>query len=500
MAGPAPIKDIVIVGGGTAGWMTAAAFARLLGIGRYTITLVESEAIGTVGVGEATVPPILLFNQGLGINERDFVERTKATFKLGIEFRGWGREKEQYFHPFGRLGNSIEGIGFPHYWMRWRAMTGADDYGLFNAETEAARAFKFAPAGQGAPDGLPKINYAYQFDAVLYATFLRTFAEKKGVRRVEGKVASVRQSPVTGHIESLFLEDGRTLSGDFFLDCTGFRGLLIEEVLKAGYADWSRWLPADRAVVVPTPRLGELPPYTRATAMPAGWQWRIPLQHRTGNGHVYASSFMDDDEAERLLLSRIEGTPTSEPGRLRFTTGMRRRGWIKNCVAIGLSGGFLEPLESTSIHLIQIAIGKLMEVFPRYTEEEDLAAQFNTAMTFHFTTIRDFLIAHYHQGERDDSPFWSYVRQYDVPDTLRARLDRFDRRGEVLTDDKEFFKDDDWFFILSGQGRLPGNIHPVAESLSDEELRFRLMRIRAGVKQRVDGLPTHDDFLAQNWP
>lgn len=490
------IRDIVIVGGGTAGWMAAAGMARFLGTSRYSITLVESEQIGTVGVGEATIPKIVLFNQGLGIDEDTFIRETNATFKLGIDFVGWQRPDKVYFHPFGKLGLDIEGVDFQHYWMRWREATQSDDHGLFNIETLAARALKFDrdPAGHA---GFPRVNYAYQFDASLYAAFLRRYCEKLGVRRVEGKVAEVHQDGESGHVTRLGLEDGRDIGGDLFIDCTGFRGLLIEQTLKAGYEDWSHWLPVDRAVAVPCERQGPLTPYTRATARPAGWQWRIPLQHRTGNGHVYSSAFMSDDEAADILMASLDGAPLADPRQLRFTTGYRKLNWSKNVIAMGLASGFLEPLESTSIHLIQAAIGRLLDIFPRKVEAPILRDAFNTSMRRHYTRIRDFLVTHYHQTDREDTPFWSHVKNYEPPEEVARRMELFTERGEVLAADDELFGEPSWFFVLNGQGRQPKAYHPVANFLPEDELRNRLAYLRQGINARLQRMPSHEAYIAR---
>ena len=364
--GEQTIKNIVIVGGGTAGWMAAAAISKTVGCQTVNVTLVESEEIGTVGVGEATIPMISLFNNVLGLDENEFVRETNGTFKLGIEFVDWRKPGHSYFHPFGLLGVDMDGISFMHYWLRWKKAGGNLDYAKFNAETEAAAALKFMRTNhESGPMLMPKINYAFQFDAGLYAAFLRRYSEKRGVERKEGKIVDIKQDATTGHIDCVVLQNGETIRGDFFIDCSGFRGLLIEQVLQAGYHDWSHWLPVNRAVAVPCESAGKLLPYTRSTAREFGWQWRIPLQHRTGNGYVYCDQYISDDEAASQLLAHLDGRAQSEPKTLRFLTGMRKKCWIKNCLAIGLAGGFLEPLESTSIHLTQVAISKLLAMFPR---------------------------------------------------------------------------------------------------------------------------------------
>ena len=493
------ISKIVIVGGGTAGWMTAAALAKILGTARHRIVLIESEQIGTVGVGEATIPMIQLYNNVLGLDEDEFVRETNATFKLGIEFVDWRRIGHSYFHPFGMLGVDMDGIGFMHYWMRWKNSGGNLDYPFFNAETEAARNRRFMRTElESGPMTMPNINYAFQFDASLYAAYLRRFSEKRGAERIEGKVVDVKQSPESGNIESLQLESGEIVEGDFFVDCSGFRGLLIEQVYEAGYDDWSNWLPVNGACAVPCDSVEDLLPYTRSTARESGWQWRIPLQHRIGNGYVYCDKYISEDEAATTLLANLDGEPQAEPRTLRFVTGRRRKSWIKNCVAFGLSGGFLEPLESTSIHLIQVGIAKLMAMFPKDGFNERLITRFNEEMAFEYDNVKDFLIAHYKLTEREDTPFWKYVRNMDIPDTLQEKFDVFRTRGEVMARHQELFKETSWFAVLAGQGLVPESYHPVADAISEDELRLRLTQIRTGIQNRINGMPNHKDFIRAN--
>lgn len=491
------IKNIVIVGGGTAGWMAAAAISKTIGCKTHNIFLVESEQIGTVGVGEATVPMISLFNGVLGLDENEFLRETNGTFKLGIEFVNWRKQGHSYFHPFGLYGVDMDGIGFMHYWMRWNKLGGNLDYSRFNAETEAARNLKFMRT-PSTPGPMPKINYAFQFDAGLYASFLRRYAEARGVKRIEGKIIDVKQNTDSGYIESVVLENGTSVQGDFFIDCSGFRGLLIEQVLKAGYADWSHWLPVNRAAAVPCESAGELLPYTRATAQEAGWQWRIPLQHRTGNGYVYCDQFINEDEAASKLLRRLDGKAQAEPRTLRFVTGVRKRCWVKNCVAMGLASGFLEPLESTSIHLVQVAISKLLAMFPRDGFNEILVKRYNQEMEFEYESIKDFLIAHYKITERDDTPFWRHVKNMSIPDSLQDKLEVFRTRGEVMVRQTDFFKESSWYSVLVGQGFLPQSYHPVADAISEDELRLRLTKILTGIQNRVNGMPGHADFIRDN--
>ncbi len=484
------INRVVVLGGGTAGWMTAAALAKSLSGGPVSITVVESEAIGTVGVGEATIPPIMIYNNALGISEADFVRSTKATFKLGIEFANWKRKGVSYFHPFGMIGSDMDGISFMHYWLRWRKSGGTTDFLSFNAEACAAREKKFAwVENEPGPKMLPDVNYAYHFDAGLYAKFLREFAEARGVDRIEGKVSEVAQNHNTGDIESLRLESGRVIEGDLFIDCSGFRGLLIEKACKSDYESWSHWLPVDSAVAVPSASSGELLPYTRSIAHDAGWQWRIPLQHRVGNGYVYCSQYTSDDEARKVLLDNLDSEALAEPRVLRFTTGVRKKAWVNNCIAVGLSAGFLEPLESTSIHLVQRAVHKILSMFPREKIQPSLVDRFNREMYQEYDEVKDFLIAHYAITERDDSPFWRYVKNMELPDSLQEKLEIFKERGEIVINKYDMFRETSWFAVLMGQGFEPEGYHPVADSISEEQLHMRLTHIRNAVAKRVSTLP-----------
>ena len=496
---PKTIKKIVIVGGGTAGWMTAAALSKVLGTQKHSITLVESEQIGTVGVGEATIPMIQLYNEVLGLDEDEFVRETNATFKLGIEFVDWRRPGHSYFHPFGNYGVDMDGIGFMHFWQRWKQSGGNLPVTAFNAETEAAGQRRFSrSAPQEGAMTMPHINYAFQFDASLYAAYLRRYSEKRGAQRVEGKVVEVLQDPESGDITALKLERGETIEGDLFVDCSGFRGLLIEQTYKTGYEDWSHWLPVNRAAAVPCESVSDWLPYTRSTAREAGWQWRIPLQHRTGNGYVYCDQHISEDEAATKLLENLDGAPLAEPRTLRFVTGRRSKCWVNNCVAFGLSSGFLEPLESTSIHLIQVAIAKLLAMFPKDGISERLVARYNEEMAFEFNNVKDFLIAHYKLTEREDTPFWRYVKHMNIPDSLQEKFDVFRARGEVMATHYELFKETSWYAVLTGQGLEPDSYHPVADAISEDELRLRLTRVRTGVQNRVNGMQKHEDFIRKH--
>lgn len=486
-------RRIVIVGGGTAGWMTAAALGRALAGQTHEIALIESEAIGTVGVGEATVPPIHEFNRYLGIDQREFLRATKGTIKLGIQFDGWGGADRSYFHPFGFFGVEMGGIHFHHYWLRHLAAGGDRDHGPYNLPTMAARAGRFAPTTRQGP-----VHHAVHFDAAAYARFLRAYAEAKGVSRIEGKVADVALRGEDGHIDAVVMEDGRRISGDLFLDCSGFRGLLIEQALQTGYHDWSHWLPCDAAVALPTGRVEDPPPFTRSTACENGWQWRIPLQHRDGNGYVYSRAHVDDDTAERQLRGRLAGDPLAEANRLRFTAGHRKLIWNRNCVAIGLAGGFLEPLESTSIHLIQTTIVRLLSLLPRDGIDPGVVARFNRDAVREYETIRDFVIAHYATAGRSDTPFWRDVAAAGMPDSLAQRIDAFRATGNILFEPGDLFGPTNWFCVLTGQGVAPASWHPIADGLSAEELASRFAKLREAIAAQLAQLPPHVQFLRES--
>ncbi|WP_252181104.1 tryptophan halogenase family protein [Azospirillum sp. B4] len=488
-------RKIVIVGGGTAGWMAAAVLARVLK-GRYgAIELVESEEIGIVGVGEATIPPIQFLNHMLGIDEIDFVRKTQATFKLGIEFVNWTRLNHRYFHPFGPHGHTIDAVSFHHYWLRQRERGDTSDIGDYSPSTVAARQGKFQPTAPDARPGTPTIAYAYHFDAALYARYLRDLAERSGVKRTEGKIVEVARRATDGFIESLLLENGTRVTGDLFIDCSGFRGLLIGQTLKAEYEDWSHWLPCDRAMAVPCEGVAELTPYTRSTARAAGWQWRIPLQHRIGNGYVYCSRFISDDEAAATLLANLDGKPLADPRPLRFTTGRRRNSWTKNCVALGLAAGFMEPLESTSIHLVQSGLFRMVSLLPRDGFEQATVDEYNRLTNIEYEQIRDFLVLHYHAVERDDSPLWNHCRTMEIPDALRHKMDLFRARGRVARFDDQLFVEPSWLAVFLGQGVWPRSYDPVADVLPDAEVAARLARIRQAIRHMADGMPTHRDFI-----
>jgi len=491
------LQRIVIVGGGTAGWMTAAALARVLGPG-YDIALVESEQIGTVGVGEATVPHIKAFNQLLRIDEADFVRSTQGSFKLGIEFVDWLDVGERYIHGFGtEIGHPLGLLPFHQYWLKaWHAGR-AGPLGDYTLNTLAAQRGRFMVSATDVPAGSPlgNIAYAYHFDAGLYARYLRAYAEQRGVRRHEGMIDHVAQDPESGFVTSVRLQDGTVLDGDLFVDCSGFRGLLIEQTLETGYHDYTHWLPCDRALAVPTTNVGPPAPFTRATARPAGWQWRIPLQHRTGNGYVYSSAHVSDDEAAATLLANLEGEALGDPRPLRFVTGRRKQCWNRNVVAIGLSSGFLEPLESTSIHLIQSGISKLLELLPRDGFNPVLAERYNAQLAFEFERIRDFIVLHYKATRRDDTPFWRQCRTMDVPAELQGVIDLFRDSGRFFRNASEMFAEISWVQVMIGQGIVPQGWHPLVDNVPDAEVNRFIDSIGRTLTACVDAMPPHQAFI-----
>jgi tryptophan halogenase len=496
-AAPAPLKSITIVGGGSAGWMTAAALAQAVG-GACTITLIESEAIGTVGVGEATIPPIRNFNQRLGIDEATFVRETQGSFKLGIEFVGWGREGHRYFHPFGQYGAEFDTVPFYHHWMRehleGRAPGPIDDFSMCWA---MAKAGKFAHPSPDRRLIQSTFDYAYHFDAGLYAAFLRRYAEARGVTRVEGKVVDVTLRGTDGFIEAVTLDNGTRIGGELFVDCSGFRGLLIEEALGAGYDNWQHWLPCDRAVAVPCER-GEFTPYTRSTARTAGWQWRIPLQHRTGNGYVHCSQFISEDEAATTLLRNLDGKAMADPRPLSFVTGKRAEFWKKNCVAIGLAAGFMEPLESTSLHLIQYGILRLIALLPDASMSPLLLREYNAQTAREYELIRDFLILHYKATERQDSELWRYCAAMPIPDSLQYKIDHFRAHGTLVAETHELFANPSWIAVYLGQGITPERAPALAHMRDNVPVAERLGQIRRAMDEAVAAMPSHEAFIARH--
>jgi tryptophan halogenase len=489
------LKNIVIAGGGTAGWMTAAALSSLPGSDKLSITLIESEEIGIIGVGEATIPDIINFNQLLGIDEADFIRETNATFKLGIEFIDWGRQGDRYIHPFGGHGVDMNGYDFHQYWLRSQAAGNShpiDDYSLCAV---TARHGKFTHPDPNPRSILSHIRYAYHFDASLYARYLRGYAEKRGVRRIEGKIRSVGQAPETGHITHLDLEDGRSVQGDFFFDCSGFRSLLLGQALGVGHIDWSHWLPCNSAQAVPSAHSGSLTPYTRVTAKASGWQWRIPTQTRTGNGHVYCRDFISDDEAASVLLSGLDGEALAMPRTIRFTAGHRQTFWEKNCIAIGLSAGFLEPLESTSIYLIQEGISRFISLFPDSALPDVLRNEYNRHMKTEFEQVRDFIILHFKATERNDSAFWDYCRNMTIPDTLAHKIALFRQGGRVFRYEDELFSRSSWVAVFLGQNIVPDSCDPVIASLPADEVMASVESMRTAMQQTASQMPTHEEVL-----
>ena len=484
------IKRIVIAGGGTAGWMAAAAIAKTMGP-VIDLTVVESDAIGTVGVGEATIPPLLLFNGLLGVNEADFMRATKATFKLGINFENWKDVGEDYFHSFGYTGKDHWTSGFQHFWRKGIAEDRAGPYADYCLELIAALQGKFAHL----PD--QSLNYAYHLDSSLYAKFLRKLAEKHGAKRHEGKINDVSLNSESGEITALHLESGAVIGGDLFIDCTGFRAILIGKALGTEYIDWSHFLPCDSAVALQTKSIEAPKPYTRAIAHEAGWQWRIPLQHRTGNGLVYCSKYMDKDTALDRLMGNVEGEALTDPLFIKFQTGARRKQWVKNCIALGLSSGFMEPLESTSIHLIQRSIIRLMRMLPFAEISQKDVDEFNGQTEMEMDQIRDFLILHYCVTERRDSDFWKYCTSMDIPDSLKHKIELFKETGRVFRKDGELFAENSWVQVMLGQGILPNTYHPIVDKMQGDELSRFLDGIRTKAMKTAKGLPEHGAYVQQ---
>lgn len=495
-----PIKSIVIVGGGTAGWMAAAALSNTLGSEQVKITLIESEAIGTVGVGEATIPNILTFNHMLGIDEREFMEATSATMKLGIEFIGWGRKEDAYLHPFGTHGANMGGLSFHQFWNRLRLMGKARRIEDYCISAVAAYANKFTLPVQDPRRVESRITYAYQFDATRYAAFLRKYAQARGVNRIEGKVIDVALNEESGFIETVHLENGDSQSADFFIDCSGFKGLLIEEALSCGYEDWSHWLPCDSAVAMSCESTGEILPYTKAIAREAGWQWRIPLQHRVGNGYVYSSQYTTDQAAASVLRNNLDGDAISEIKQLRFKTGRRKKFWHKNCVALGLSAGFMEPLESTSIYLIQAGITKLLALFPDRSFPQVEINEYNRILNLEFEQIRDFLILHYVATERSGQPFWDYVRTMKIPDTLKTKIDLFKSRGRFFRYEGDLFTETSWVAVLLGQNIIPTGYNPLIDAVEIGEIEESLSSMYQSISGTVTNMPSHQEFLKHYCP
>jgi tryptophan halogenase len=482
------IKNVVIAGGGTAGWMAAAAFGKLLGK-NLNITLVESDLIPTVGVGEATIPTLHIFHDLLKIKESDVMKATNATFKLGISFENWRDVNQDYIHSFGYLGQGCWAAGFQHFWLKGQQQNMVSEIGDYCPEHVMARRGKFAVVPN------QDRNYAYHLDAGLYAKFLRGIAEANGVKRIEGKITTVNQHNHNGFIQSIELENGQVVEGDLFIDCTGFKGMLIEETLHTGYEDWSHWLPCDSAIAVQTKLTKAAVPYTRSIAHTEGWQWQIPLQNRMGNGIVFCSKHISDEDAKTTLLKNIEGDLVNEPRVIKYRTGTRRKHWNKNCVAVGLASGFIEPLESTSIHLIQQSIVRLMQNLPSINMEQANQDDFNQKMRFEIDNIRDFIVLHYHVTRRTDSAFWRYCKDMDIPNTLQQRIDLFKDNANAYKTDRELFGETSWIQVMMGQGLLPENYHAIVDMMSDTELKGFLDNIKTSIERRVNNLPDHNEFI-----
>ena len=478
--------------------MTAAALAKVLGRDYAAITLIESDAIGIVGVGEATIPQIGTYNRMLGIDEDEFVRRTKGSFKLGIEFVDWTRRGHRYFHPFGTYGVNMEGVSFHAFWQRLQQEGSGGDIADYSLMATAAKRNKFMRPFDAGDSPLSYIAYAFHFDAGLYSLYLRSFAEGLGVVRHEGKIVNVNQRAEDGFITSVDMEDGSSVEGELFIDCSGFRGLLINQTLGVGFVDWTHWLPCDRALVVPCEGVEQITPYTRSTAQSAGWQWRIPLQHRIGNGYVHCSEYISEDEATATLLGNLDGEPLGEPRLIRFTTGHREKYWHKNCVAIGLASGFMEPLESTSIWMIQSGIARLLSNFPDNSFAEVNIDRYNRVLIEETEYIRDFLILHYHATERDDSPFWDYCRNMSIPERLAEKMRVYRNNGRTFREHDELFNDTSWFAVLTGQCGRPDSYDPVAELLSLDETKMRLEQIRTATANSADYMTNHLEFIRNN--
>lgn len=489
------IKSIAIIGGGTAGWMAAAALSKMLLPENVKITLVESEQIGTVGVGEATIPDIANFNRMLGINEQDFLTAAKGTFKLGIEFRHWGKLGDTYFHPFGGHGVDMNGIDFHQYWLHSQRNGNTaklDDYSICAV---AAKQTKFILPDNNPKSVLSHLRYAYHFDATAYAAFLRQYAEQRGIVRIEGKIENVATHHDSGNIQSVTLDDGRIIAADFFFDCSGFKALLLGETLGVKFKDWSHWLPCNRAQAVACERTEPLVPYTISTAKKAGWQWRIPTQHRTGNGHIYCSDFISDDEANQILLAGLDAKALGDARTIDFKTGCREQFWFKNCIGLGLSSGFLEPLESTSIFLIQQGIVRFISLYPDGQLSVVIQNEYNRLMSREFSQVRDFIILHYHATQRDDSPFWNYCRNMPIPDSLQHKIALFKAGGRVFRDDQELFSKPSWIAVMLGQHIEPEVCEPILCGIPISDIQRSLDSMNSAMTQAVNRLPSHSEFI-----
>ncbi len=493
-----PIERVVILGGGTAGWLSATMLSKLLGR-IVEITVVESDEIGIVGVGEATIPPLISMLRGLGIDENDLIRHTQGTFKLGIEFKDWSHTGATYSHAFGVPGHPLAGLPFYQYWLKQHLAGGqAGSLWDYSFNDLAAKQNRFARLPLIPDTPMDGLAHALHFDAGLMAKYLRQRCEASGVIRREGKVAGVNLRAADGFIDSLTLASGEVITGDFFIDCSGFQGLLIEGALKAGYEDWTPWLPCDRALAVPSRSTEPLRPYTQAKAHAAGWQWRIPLQHRVGNGHVFASAFMEPDEVGRILLDHLESEALAEPRLLKFTAGRRKSSWVKNCVAVGLASGFMEPLESTSIHLAQSAIQRLLRLFPDKGFNQVEIDEYNRQTRREYELIRDFIVLHYKATERDDSPFWRHIRATPMPDSLAHKIAFFRQHGRVLVEEDDLFKEGSWVQVLIGQGIIPESCSPLTRAVPETDITGYMANIRAIYDRTLLAMPGHADFIAHH--
>lgn len=493
-----PIREVVIVGGGTAGWMTAAAFSKLLGK-HCRVRLIESDEIATIGVGEATIPAIKVFNKALELDEDEFLKASQGTFKLGIEFVNWGKVGDSYIHGFGGIGRDLGPVSCHHYWLKMKGLGEAPDLSHYSINTVAPKHSKYMRSvAEMADSPLGEISNAFHFDAGLYAKFLRSYSESRGVSRTEGKIVQTVLRASDGFIEALVLASGEKIQGDFFIDCSGTRALMIGQALGVPYDDWSHWLPCDRAIAVPCESVTPLVPYTRSTAHSAGWQWRIPLQHRIGNGHVYSSRFMSQDEATSILLNNLDGQQLAEPRYIPFTPGRRRETWRKNCVAIGLSSGFFEPIESTNIHLIQTAIQRVISLFPDASFCQADIDEYNKQTQFEYERIRDFIVLHYKATQRNDSPFWNHCRTMQIPETLRHKIELYASNGRVYRDGGELFAEVSWIQVMNGQGIHPRGYHPLVDLVPKQEISSFLGDIETVIQRCVEVMPTHEEYIAKH--
>ncbi len=492
-----PVKKVVIVGGGTAGWIAAAVLAKVMGQ-TLDIELVESDDIGTVGVGEATIPQIRLLLDVLGLDENDFLRNTNGTIKLGIQFNDWGKLGDSYMHAFGEVGRSLGMLPFYPYWLKSRTTGGNSDLWDYSLNYQAAIANRYTPLQRLGDTGMGGLVHAYHFDATRVAAYLRQYAEKWGVKRTEGMIVETVLRETDGFIESMVLSSGKQIQGDLFIDCSGFRGLLIEGALNTGYEDWTHWLPCNRAIAVPCESVEPLQPYTQSRAHKAGWQWRIPLQNRTGNGHVYCSDYISDDEAHSVFMNNLDGAALAEPKLLKFTPGRRRKFWNKNCVALGLASGFMEPLESTSIHLVQSGIDRLIKMFPDKGFSQVNTDEYNRQSIVEFARVRDFIILHYHANQRTDSQFWIDRREMSIPAELRRKMDLFADSGQIYRNAEELFTEVAWLQVMIGQHIVPNRYHPMAGQITQQQLEQFLEQLRQINHKAVSGLSSHRDFINKN--